>query len=263
MKTAWTKPQDRGYLKLVGPDSIRFLNGQVTNKLDGRVAEKVIPACVCNVKGKVEALVWITRGESEDCLLIETEADRTEDVYNRLDRYLIADDCELEICSDIVTVTHIISRDIPEGEKECWRYGVKGYDIRDRDATGVVDGEELSETLVLETKLRNGIPEWGFEMTGQEFPADLGLDQWAVDFHKGCYLGQEIVSRIESVGKTKQKWKVFSTDQAFEKGHIFTGENGKESGRVLRDSIEDSEQVGWYLTSVMTKAEFEEKGFRG
>ena len=89
---------------------------------------------------------------------------------------------------------------------------------------------EISARELSLMKLRHGIPESGFEITGQEFPSELGLDRWAVDFKKGCYLGQEIISRIESVGKTKNQLMLFATDEAFAKGHIFPDESGKEEG---------------------------------
>ena len=57
----------------------------------------------------------------------------------------------------------------------------------------------------------SGIPKAGCEIIGNEFPSDLGSDKWAVDFRKGCYLGQEIVSRIENVGQTKKKLFLLET----------------------------------------------------
>src|SRR5690606_28867098 len=89
----WRRLEDRAVFRLVGPDRIRYLNGQVSNdvsKLDGGS----IAACLCAIKGKVEALVWIhADGEA---LVLDGELRQREFLRTRLERYLIADDCELE-----------------------------------------------------------------------------------------------------------------------------------------------------------------------
>ena len=66
MNPGWSILRDRSLLELKGPDAVRFLNGQVSNDVDRDLSSVVVPACLCSLKGKVEALVWITKGLSDD-----------------------------------------------------------------------------------------------------------------------------------------------------------------------------------------------------
>ena len=54
-------------------------------------------------------------------------------------------------------------------------------------------------------RIANGVPKWGVELTPDTLPAEAGLDVNAIDFHKGCYIGQEVISRIKSVGRVNRK----------------------------------------------------------
>lgn len=249
----WTAIEDRGYLALKGPDAVRFLNGQVTNNVEHALSGKTVPACICSIKGKVEALVFIRALPSGEGLLIETEAAQVEEVFNRLDRYLIADDCELSVLEDPPRWKHVIGGQ-SDGGVECWRFGIQGFDVEEPAG---LEGDEIPGEKLRYLKLIHGIPESGFEITGEEFPSELGLDRWVVDFHKGCYLGQEVVSRIESVGKTKHQLLLCRTEGAFARGHSFENDSGKELARVTRDSLPDPGGEGLFLTPVYARSDFD------
>jgi folate-binding protein YgfZ len=46
--------------------------------------------------------------------------------------------------------------------------------------------------MVLEVfRIEAGIPKWGFELDGETLPPEAGLDCTAIDYRKGCYIGQE------------------------------------------------------------------------
>jgi folate-binding protein YgfZ len=58
-------------------------------------------------------------------------------------------------------------------------------------------------------RIEQAVPRWGAELEAATLPAEAGLDTTAVDFHKGCYIGQEVVSRIKSVGHANRALRVF------------------------------------------------------
>lgn len=234
----WIELKDRAVFRLTGPDRVRYLNGQVTNDVSKTSGDVAIPACVCSLKGKVEFLVWIT--EREGSLLIDGQLDQREDLFERLDRYLIADDCELidetgehrlihHFCD---METGVISRRITIPGRDLWlEPGVEvPFDSKDEI------GKETWDLL----KIRSLVPEAPWEITGSEFPAELRLDEWAVDFHKGCYLGQEVISRIESVGRVKRKLSLISAEVPFQQNSAVRNSSGTEV-RPTRGSKENSE----------------------
>ncbi len=70
-------------------------------------------------------------------------------------------------------------------------------------------------------RIERGIPRWGNELSEDTLPQEAGLDEMAVDFKKGCYVGQEVVSRIHSVGRVNRRLCGFVGD--FEPRHGHSG----------------------------------------
>ena len=65
--------------------------------------------------------------------------------------------------------------------------------------------EEMLETLRIEA----GIPRWGRELGEETIPVEAGLDRTAIDYHKGCYIGQEVISRLKSIGHVNKELRGF------------------------------------------------------
>ncbi len=233
LEARWIALEDRAIFRITGPDRVRFLNGQVTNDVSGPLNRESVAACLCSIKGKVEALVWISA--SEDSLLLDGEAGQRDFLQARLERYLIADDCEIhDETSNLFLIHHFRSGAPGVGSR---RLLVPGMD-QILDCGSPIPYEERTRIQAAEweqLQLLAGIPQAGREITGGEFPAELGLDIRAVNFHKGCYLGQEIVSRIQSVGRVKRRVRVICTEEAVHRGDIVGNVLG-ERGVVTRES---------------------------
>jgi tRNA-modifying protein YgfZ len=239
----WYPLSDRAVFRLSGPDRVRFLNGQVTNDVRKVTKELSLPACLCSIKGKVEALVWITDlGES---LLIDGELDQAEWIGQRLDRYLIADDCELhEETGQWKLIHHFVPG---AGDPASRRLASSGFDRwkRSGDQGNEALFSEITRLAALEWEIlavRSVLPLAGQEITGNEFPAELGLDEWAVDFHKGCYLGQEIISRIESVGRVKRSLQAVRSLKKIGRGDLVRNSEGN-FGQATRNFFTPDESV--------------------
>ena len=82
---------DRTKLRLTGADRLRFINGQITNDIGKASDSSAIAACVLNAKGKLNALVFVSLRE-----ILFLEATSCEMLVPRLDRYIIADDVQME-----------------------------------------------------------------------------------------------------------------------------------------------------------------------
>jgi folate-binding protein YgfZ len=200
----------RTLLRLSGSDRQRYLNGQVSNdvrKLDGNNS---ITACVTTLKGKLDALVHII--EHEGAYLIDSEPELREPLLARLDRYIIADDCELDDVSDDWRLIHVLEDFEPDPAdaailaRRSERLGQSGTDQWLPAGAPLPGGLTfLSADEAEALRIRNGVPKWGAELTPDTLPAEAGLDLTAIDFHKGCYIGQEVISRIKSVGRVNRK----------------------------------------------------------
>jgi len=235
----WFRLRQRCLFRISGPDRVRFLNGQVSNDISPALQDRLVAACLCNIKGKVEALVWIQRlGES---LLLDGEIGQREAILRRLEKYCIADDCEIHDETGGHEIFHHFLEGVP---------GKTGRRLFHEGADLILPAGEASpfdpEREIREEELRVAqtlvpIPLPGTEITGDEFPSELGLETWAVDFHKGCYLGQEIVSRLKSSGKVRFNLRVVESEIPLQTGDPVRTPLG-ETGRVSRNSIAAEEK---------------------
>ena len=101
----------RTKLRLSGADRFRFLNGQITNDLR-KVSETIaIEACVLSAKGKLNAHIFI--GALGETLLIDAEPELSEILRARLERYVIADDVEIEDVTNEFSLFHVLKEEPP------------------------------------------------------------------------------------------------------------------------------------------------------
>lgn len=228
----WIPLANRAVFRISGPDRVRFLNGQVTNDVSRDLSKEAVAACLCTLKGKVEALLWVS--STEDSLIVDGELSQREEVFNRLERYLIADDCEIVDETERMKLVHHFIDGQPG--VTATRVGKPGKDLWvqvDSLPPDFLEENRLSPSEFAAAGILACVPRAGYEISGETFPAELGLDRWAVDFHKGCYLGQEIVSRIESVGRVKRVLRPLMTENPTKIGENVTNsleETGKITG---------------------------------
>lgn len=238
-------PGPRTVLRVTGADRLRFLNGQVTNDLRRLEPGRAMRALVLTAKGKLCADVWIW--SDGDALLIEADAALEDSLPARLERYAVADDVVFEKVSP-PDVFHVFG---PAAERfsglRLPRLGVDGVDL-----PAAPEGlPEASAEEVEVLRLERGLPVWGRELDADTLPQEAGLERLAVDFHKGCYVGQEVVSRIESVGRTNRRLWGFVGD--FEPGAVAGAElwdaEEKKSGRLtsaaFHPALEKSMALGY------------------
>lgn len=206
--------QNVARLAFTGADRVRYLNGQVTADVKALPTDRAIRACVLSVKGKLDAVVWIW--SSGEKLTVEVDAALAEPLTTRFERYIVSDDVEV-IAEPVGECVHVIGEAVDHvpadwNPRRCTRIGVDGVDVDVAGAARLLAESSiprLGEDVVERIRIEHAIPRWGSELDRDTLPAEAGLDRLAVDFHKGCYIGQEVVSRIESVGHANRSLRVF------------------------------------------------------
>jgi tRNA-modifying protein YgfZ len=204
----------RAKLRVTGADRLRFLNGQITNDLRKANETVAMEACVLNAKGKVNAHIFISAlGES---LLIDAEPELGETLRARLERYIIADDVQIEDVTDEFSLFHVVteeSRAFGSGRiVSARRFAATGRDIwGDRARHDTLRADLSSEFAFVDSaaaelmRIEQGLPRWGRELTEEIIPIEANLEQRTVDYQKGCYIGQEVISRIKMSGQTNKR----------------------------------------------------------
>lgn len=224
----WWRFGRRTVLRLQGPDAVRYANGQVTRDLRQATCDRALAACVTTAKGQFQFLVSVSLA-ADGAVRVDGPADQAEALLARLDRYLIADDAELLADPEWRdwSLHHLVGWqpdgvDLPPGvvHLQSDRMGAAGWDLwcppaaeqrliealRDVGPEGPMEVTDRSPASAAEfARILLGVPAHGSELDEKTLPPEAGLDRWTIDYRKGCYIGQEVLSRIYSVGRVNRK----------------------------------------------------------
>ena len=238
----------RAKLRVTGADRFRFINGQITNDL-GKVSETAaLEACVLNAKGKLNAHIFIAAlGEN---LLIDGDPELRETLRARLERYVIADDVQIEDVTDEFSLFHVFTEEPPTLESgrivSAHRFATTGWDVWNDSACHDSVQHELGsaypsiDSATADVmRIEQGLPLWGRELTDEIIPIEANLEQRTIDYQKGCYIGQEVISRIKMSGQTNKRLC----------GLISLNNTPLESGMKLVAPSASGKEAGWITST--------------
>jgi folate-binding protein YgfZ len=224
---------ERGKLALTGADALEFLGGQVTNELDGLRPGEGRYAAFLTHKGKMlgdlRILAVGEAGSAPAELLLDTERVALQALFDMIMRFKIGFDVELHkrtlergMLSLIGPQTESLAEAVRLGETE---HENARFPIDAIDALGVrtdvgidlicdaADTERLARALCSRgampvseraaecLRIERGRPRYGTDLDDSVIPQEAGLNERAVSFSKGCYVGQETVARLHYKGK--------------------------------------------------------------
>jgi folate-binding protein YgfZ len=218
---------DRGKLALTGAGAKEFLNGQVSNEVEGLHPGEGVYAAFLTHKGKMLGDLRIL--DLGDELFLDTERGSLQELFNMIRRFKIGYDVGLHkrtLERGLLSLVGPRAREIAghaelsRREHENVAAEIEGIPVRlivtdvggdllcdaadterlasalrDRGAVGV--GEEAVECL----RVERGRPRYGVDMDEGTIPQEAGINERAVSFTKGCYVGQETVARLHYKGK--------------------------------------------------------------
>ncbi len=212
-------------LAVRGEDRLRFLNGQLSNDVLALHPNVAKPACCLDAKGKLCAILNLRLWDDGQVLLDATSDFRTS-LPERLERYIIADDVIIDDVSDQFVVLHLFGnlqeqRDLSKiggRSARVSRIGVEGTDwiipkAKYEEAAHILEAAPHPTALVLETlRVEFGVPKWGAELDETSLPPEAGLEAQMISYSKGCYIGQEVISRLRSIGHPSKRLSGFLVD---------------------------------------------------
>jgi tRNA-modifying protein YgfZ len=259
----------RTKLGITGNDRLRFLNGQITNDLRNASETAAIEACVLNAKGKMNAHIFVSAGP--DCFLVDADPELREMLAARLERYVIADDVQIEDLTDQLLIFHVLSPEAPSLSNcrlvTARRFSDAGWDIWTDAAAHNAVSQQLSSTFEFLDcnaaeimRIEQGFPRWGRELTEEIIPIEANLEERAISYEKGCYIGQEVISRMRMSGQTNKRLRglISLRDVPLEPGMKLTAASGKEVGWIT--SATRSERIGKEIALGYVKRGFNDSG---
>jgi folate-binding protein YgfZ len=182
----------RDAVHVAGPDAPSYLQGQLSQDVEGLSPGQSMWTLVLQPQGKVEVLARVSR-VSGDEFVLDTDAGWGGSLIDRLNRFRLRVKCDVE----------------PVGGWRCAavrssdRESFLGHDDRlGVDAEAPAGLREWDVAAYEAARVAAGWPAMGAELTEATIPAECG--QWFIDhtvsFTKGCFTGQELVARIDSRG---------------------------------------------------------------
>ena len=214
---------ERGKLALTGPDAKAFLQGQVTNDVEGLEPGQGCYAAFLTHKGKMLGDLRVL--DLGDELLLDTERSALQELFNMIRRFKVGSDVELHKRTLEMGLLSLIGPDswnvvgaarLPnEHDNVRAEIGGRtallvatdlGVDVftqaADTDAVrAALDVPTVDEEVAEIVRVESGRPRYGIDLDDGVIPQEAGLNERAVSFTKGCYVGQETVARLFYRGK--------------------------------------------------------------
>jgi tRNA-modifying protein YgfZ len=233
----------RTWIEVAGADGAEFLQGQLTNEIETLAVGEGCYAALLDRKGKMRSDMRVLR-LADDLIAIEVPAACAEEVSRHLDTYRIGREVEIRARDDLTVLSVIGPRavevlgGIPFGAEHAHRVKrIAEHDVRLVATDGGADlvgtsaalhaiGEQLAargaetatEAATEILRVESGRPAFGAEMGNETIPQEAGINERAVSFDKGCYIGQETVARLHFKGKPNRHLRRLSATEPMPPG---------------------------------------------
>jgi folate-binding protein YgfZ len=214
---------------LTGADRQAFLHNFCTNDIKRLVPGQNCETFFTNVKGKILGHGLVTCRNDELVIIgVPGQAPR---LMEHLDRYVIREDVQLRdttaerrfvLIAGEGLVRDYFSQFRPDGSTPAIACRFYSWNLLGTDFAGLLElrPEELATVLAGLTeigivrvdrpafnaaRIEAGVPLFGVDFDDRNFPQEVGRNEQAISFNKGCYLGQETVARIDALGHVNQQ----------------------------------------------------------
>ena len=237
-------------LRLTGADRLDFVQGQMTNNLKTAPTPGMVPACFLNHKGQIEFFAHIYKREND--IYLHLAEDQAPALAARFRKYIIFDAVEMQDVTDQLASLHIWSGAVPGWDAagaavqsfelgggmvlagQIDRTGTPGLDLhylRQHESAllAALNAEEVPFADLEAARIRAGISDVVRDGWIGNLPQEVGLDS-AMSYRKGCYVGQEIMARLEARGNTRYHLAQLSGEGLPAQADILLG--GKLVGRT-------------------------------
>lgn len=226
---------DRSIIEITGPDAAHFLERLITTDVEKLNVNELLPGALLSPQGKV--LFDFLIGKLANGFFIDIADQLAETFAKRLKLYKLRSDVEIsESIKQVTTISWendsvasqndsgFIDKRFPDNEKVIRRY--------DKNSSPTAISEAALKQWDL-LRIQYAIPESGKDFALNDvFPHDINFDQLgAISYKKGCYVGQEIVSRMHHRGTARRRTLIAEAEQNLPSSGAIEA-NGKTIGEL-------------------------------
>jgi folate-binding protein YgfZ len=264
---------DRGVVKVAGDDARGFLNGLLTSDIGQVTPDNACFAALLTPQGKIITDMIVAEASARDGggLFLDVPKALAKSCVDRLNFYKLRAKVIVEDLSEVLGVVAVWDGEAATEYGLCYRdprLPALGFRVILPPHLAAEAAADLGATLMPAAafeahRIALGIPRGGLDFTyGDAFPHEADMDQLhGVDFHKGCFIGQEVVSRMEHRGNVRTRlvpvaYEGFAPDAgaavtAAEKqvGTFGSSAGGRALAMLRLDRAEDALATGHVLVA--------------
>lgn len=204
---------DRALLKISGTDAESFLQAQLSNDISLLDENKVQISCFCQHQGKIITLFWVIRLKED--FLLSFPVDLKDKVIARLQMFVIMSDVKIENISKDYRQIGLMNES-----------NSNSYSINENLSILIASKDDLKIEITsdhdewVKALIDAQIPEVFLATSEKLVPQmlNLDIDEFGVNFSKGCYPGQEVVARLYYLGEAKRRLFSFTSKSEMQVG---------------------------------------------
>jgi folate-binding protein YgfZ len=256
---------DRGVVRVAGADAEKLLQGIITSDMELLAKQPALHAALLTPQGKILFEFFVAR--DGDGFVLETAKDQAAGLARRLAMYKLRAKVDIHDVSAGYSVMAVWGQAAPHSPGET-KGGVFFSDPRLPElglrvlAEGGFDGANGDAETYHAHRISLGVPEGGKDyVLGDTFPHEANMDLLnGVSFSKGCFVGQEVVSRMQHRGTARKRVVIVEGDEALQTGDAIMagqatiGAIGSVAGHrglalVRLDRVEEMQRKGEQITA--------------
>ncbi|MBA2273436.1 MAG: hypothetical protein H0W21_05965 [Actinobacteria bacterium] len=220
VRECWADRSERGKLAVTGPQRAWFLHQVLTQAFEGMAPGEARDTAMITSHGRMTG--YLETVATDEAIMCHFEPELRESLPETMARYVFATQVEInDVTDDWGLILTVGDRALQAARRECpgalvhptRSFGVIASYLwlpRTEVAallealrrSGVVEGVEVELEAL---RITEGMARWGRDMGPKTIPQEAGIEDRAVHFDKGCYLGQEAMAKINFRGKVNRK----------------------------------------------------------
>jgi folate-binding protein YgfZ len=217
-----------GVLKMTGGESVDFLQRITTNDFGNFTKGNIQRTLLVTDKGRILDAVWVIH--RDDHLLMLTSSGMSLEIKLWLQRFIIMEEIEVEDVTAEYNVGIRFGKSDDLNQTDYFGFPVSfeiNIPAKPVSAESVVSSWETFELW----RIENGIPITKKELVQDYNPLELNLWDW-ISFTKGCYIGQEVIARLDTYNKIQRILCKISSMAKIEVQEILTDDEGNSVGTI-------------------------------
>jgi folate-binding protein YgfZ len=229
-----TKLQNRAIIEIAGEDRKKFLQGLITNDVNKSSTENLLYSAMLNASGRFLYDFFIQ--EKDEKLLIECEAIRADEIVKKLNFYKLRSQVKISKNENLFVAQSF--ENIGFADPRCKNLGQRIYLQNSAEKNFQIEENFKYHAM----RIANKIPEGELDLFYEKsIILEFGFDELnAIDYKKGCYVGQELTARTHYKGEIRKKLFHVEIHDSFGDEKISKGLEitcGTESAGIILSSV--------------------------